>query len=245
VKIETPFKENSLNQIMQQKATKMAFCRREGDKIVQCHQYVICRDYFNEVIASHATGDSYTVYGFQYQKDAKNYLNPEKQEFLYSVPNEPDRKAFEKNISILNDIEKNAGLSLTTIEKVDPTVYYLCGDPFWRKTNYLNSLYTFLLRALAYEFKDQANWIEELSKQETNEGGYIRSVGVPRVKYILKNIAKAPILSDPTGLVKNKKVENTSTLHNYTGWVSTFRKSGACAYNETYRPHIEKFLGNN
>lgn len=234
-----PFKVNKLAEIMQQKQTQMAMARKDGkDAVVQLHQYVLCRDFFNEVMQSNVDGKRYAIYGFEYHKDKDNALPQDYIGFMYYMPKAADEEAFLKNLVLLNAIEDYNGLELTTVEKICPREYYIQGDKFWLGANYLVSLYSFLLRVFSYNLNNtkEDDWIQEASELKTNEGSYLTQVSVPKFKHVLRNLKKLPVnTASPGGWGTDP---NVSSLHNNSGFVSIFTGNNSTSYKD----RIAKFM---
>jgi len=213
------FTQKPLAEICQQKQVKFAFAKDCPEGINQLHQYVLCRDFLNEVLQSNTDGKSYEIYGFFYDRNKNGQLAEEYTGFLYSIPNQELMDNFKENLQILHEIEAANDLQLTTVTDVDKSTVYLKGDKFWQQTCYRTSLYTLLLRCFVYKIT-QVKWIEELiEKNSTNETSYLKRIGAEKLYKLLTNLQATPVAKDNPSGSATPKIE-TGTLHNYSGIVS-------------------------
>lgn len=143
------------NQNSQVVPVEFAYAKIEGDKVIQQHHQVRCRDFLGDTLIWNAKipGDSddkpipESVYGYDYKGV------PEANLVLYRI-------YAPENLKLLNEYEKELGMTPSTLEKLEPSVYLIQGDPKWVKTTFHISFWTFLIRTLLGE--SVPNWKREL-----------------------------------------------------------------------------------
>ena len=135
-----PAPSSPYNEIMQDSDLKFAFAVCVDEGLKQVHDFIKCRDFFNEVVLSCQMGcPSPRIYGFEYPsleypisfKVTQLILRGEKLEGLV------DR------LHILNDYEVSAGYAPTCLEEIEGTKFlYLKADRVWTRSTVMISLYT-------------------------------------------------------------------------------------------------------
>lgn len=154
----------------QSNVIKFSFANKEGDTITEIFAGVRCRDYLGDVLYSEENNEAMKVFGFKYDP-AHQKIDRDKVRFvLQSTPDLLDN--IEKNIGIINDIETQHGLELSTVTRMAKDHILLEGDPKWMKTIYLISYYSFLVKVCSYVYNDYKQWQNEL-QPECTEGRYL------------------------------------------------------------------------
>lgn len=155
-----------LNEIYQQ--TGMVFSFLSAPKLgsKQCHEWIKCRDYLHDAVRTTITGDSSSIYGFQYSKDKNPPVDLRKMRMLVSKNNlraqkdeEDLRRKLKCAVVLLNHFEKQAKVALSKMVEVDPegskkkVAFLFTGSSMWMKSPFLVSMYTFLIRLGDKEMK--------------------------------------------------------------------------------------------
>lgn len=156
---------------------KFAFANEVDGKIIQCHQWVKCRDFLHDAVRTMLTGNPSTIWSFTFDKSKNPHFAMDKIMFLVSKKDVTSAKVFRpvltRALKLINHFENLAGVELSTIKKVEPDkkagyahVWLITGPQFWLSAPYLVSLYTFLLRLgdKPLKFKDAASLRNELEK---------------------------------------------------------------------------------
>lgn len=222
-KTVVPKKQSSLIEAMQNNKTRFAFCRYEPAKeaIIQCHTFVQCRDFLNDVLVSTQEKMDIKIYGFSYTLEDPA-IDQEHTSLLLKMVDERCLKNFQDNLCILEEIEEQLGFNDTRVELVEypnqkEAVVWVLGDPRWQKATSFFSLYTYLLKCLTYKFKEKKNWREEVLNMDTTESKYMKS---EHIDFLIKNaediLSKYKTVS---GFIDQKKVEHY-TLHDNCGFIA-------------------------
>jgi len=136
---------------------KFAFANVVDGNIVQCHQWVKCRDFLHDVIRTMLTGKRSNVWSFIFDKTVNPPIAMDKLMLLVSKKSIKDDKRFSnvltKALKLINCCEDLRGINRSVFEKVQPDdqagykhVWLFTGNAFWLKAPHLISLYTLLLR---------------------------------------------------------------------------------------------------
>jgi hypothetical protein len=223
VKTVVPKKQSNLIESLQQNKTQFAFCRYEPSKeaLIQCHTFVQCRDFLNDVLVCTQEKMEIKIYGFSYTLEDPA-IDQEQTSLLLKMTDARCLKNFQENLCILEEIEEQLGFSDTRVELAEyPTqkeaVVWVLGDPRWQKATSFFSLYTYLLKCLTYQYKEKKNWREEVRDMGTKESGYMNS---EYLDFLISNaediLSKYKTVS---GFHNQKQVEKY-TLHDYCGFIA-------------------------
>jgi hypothetical protein len=153
------FKNSSnLNEIYQSFDMKFSFANVDGSgKLVQCHEWVKCRDYLHDAVRTQLTGVESRVYGFTFSTSKNPELCLSRTMMLVTNKSIEDPKDFRrklnKGLKLLHHYENMMGESLSKVckvagdtEKGYKHVWLVTSSKFWLTTPYLVSLFTLLLR---------------------------------------------------------------------------------------------------
>jgi len=212
-------KKKEYSEIAQQKKVLFSFVNRKKEELHEMFYPVNCRDFLNDVLVAEESKEKVAIYGFRYNPH-EQVLDRKATRFLITCDAE-DRDTLIENIILLWEIEK--------VNKIKRTNYYVLkgglyieASPIWLQSTFGISLYTFLIKALAYQYNDYNTWIEELAKQDTNEGKYV-SPNVKEFKLLLLNIKKV-ILHKKT-VSGYSKDYGYHYIHNNSGLVTLLEPS--------------------
>lgn len=184
---KTPIKE--YNEIGQQKKIRFAFCNKKGSTLIPIFHYVYCRDFLSDVLYAEECNIKVDKYYFEYNP-AKNKIDRDKTRLLLNFIVDKEASFLLQNLNILNKLEKNNRFACTTVRKVTDNIYLVEGSNMWMNSTFSLHLYTFLLKAMCYEYQDNSKWLEELKKENTNEGNYACSF-IPQFETIISKHLKS------------------------------------------------------
>ena len=212
-------KKKEYSEIAQQKKVLFSFVNRKKEELHEMFYPVNCRDFLNDVLVAEESKEKVAIYGFRYNPH-EQVLDRKATRFLITCDAE-DRDTIIDNIGLLWDIEKTNNIKRTIFYGVEGELY-IEASPIWLQSTFGISLYTFLIKALAYQYNDYNTWIEELAKQDTNEGKYV-SPNVKEFKLLLLNIKKV-ILHKKT-VSGYSKDYGYRYIHNNSGLVTLLEPS--------------------
>lgn len=221
-------KPTSLAEIMQKNKTQFALCRWDKDKdmVVQCHQFVHCRDFMIDAIVSAESGRDISIYGFKFNKDNPR-IDFSATSMLLRFPDQGTLKAFQDNFHILKGIEEVLGFSPSYAELVNfpdqphQAVVWLLGDKAWQHNAVAFSLYGYLIKCMSYRpFTKDEDWMSVIKTEFTStpEGSYMN---MPWVQWLLSGGVNtiSELYPNFSGW-KNQKDIASYTLHDNSGFVS-------------------------
>lgn len=220
--VEPSKQTNHLAEIMQNNKTQFALCRYDEatNKIIQCHQFVHCRDFMLDALVGVEDNRDMGIYGFSYSKE-----NPrpdiDTTSVLIKFVSDGALKCFQNNFDILRSIEDQMGFNHTIVEVVDypqkEVVAWVVGDARWQRATVLFSLYTYLLKCLTYEIKSKTGWMEEIRTADTVESRYMDPV---HIQYLIDN---AQTILDKYTTVSgfaDQKGRGPYQIHDVSGFVA-------------------------
>lgn len=211
-------------EIYQDSDLKFAFAVEDAKSIRQVHDFVKCRDFFNEaVVASQVGCECPTTYRFTYP--AKEY--PVDLETTRLILKGDDFKLFKKNLPFLQDFENLVTalgpIPTTIIEQIpDTDLYYLKSSYRWTLSSVMISFYTHILRCLYQYDIDSGNLIDFLRKCADGTGNaanYQKTINKINFEVMLRETDK--LFPNGTLPWRNmSEINSVDTLHNYGGIVS-------------------------
>lgn len=186
-----------------------------SDDYEQCHEFVWCKDFLQDVIYATVNSKNFYLYKFFYCPE--KHPKPSLKKTRILLANSKDKKFADKIPAVLdfiNQIEDHLGMSRTTARecKNPPAaysktgVYLFEGSSRWLKAPAMLSMYTLLLRTgFAHNFKNFETTISEIMSKKTT--AYQR-----RDSSWLKNSEKGLNLILKKG---DKKIFKKSLMFNY------------------------------
>lgn len=238
-------KLSNLCEIYQQTGMLFAFVSSPQKGLLQCHEWVKCRDFLADAVRSQITNKPCSVYGFVFNTDKNPAIDLNKMRMMVTKPsltnkNIPEfKKKIRAGLKLLNHFENMIGVSKTKVSEVDTakqnkykSIFLFTGSVIWLKSPFLVSMYSFLIRLgdkeisfknnleLKTKLKELADG-HESGKLCDNDANYLRK-GWNKLDLIMKNRSKL----FPT---KNKvhdiywKPYSINTFHTYTGIFSLFK----------------------
>lgn len=205
--IKAPLK--SYAEIPQTSKTKFSFLKEESDHFVELFYPVKCRDFLGDSVYSTNEGKSFITFGFQ----SPTNLDKDKTKLRITSEDTQEIQNILKNLDYLTNIEVKNKFTPTVVLYAEPDIILL-GDPKWISNVATISLYSYLIRRLAY--------INPKPGKITsgNELDYEQRLG-ENYQILLDNISKIAIpVINSTGWSDT----SPSCVHNSSGFVSLFRQ---------------------
>lgn len=209
-------------EILQEKQITFAFANLNENKstISEVFYPVKCRDFLGDCLFAEETGGKVQIYGFVFDPSIQK-LDKDETRFVIKFADTDTKELFVNNLEILKTIEEMIGVSKTNLTELNKLTLFSEGDKFWMRTIFLISFYSFIFKALCYEYKDKRNWLEELEKltPPTVDSSYARRVSSNKIWKILINLEKILTPYEGTSGTKENAIHH---IHDYTGFVSVF-----------------------
>lgn len=190
---------------------------KEGE-FERLHVTVKCRDYFGDILQSEFTNDGFKMYGFTTEPESYR-IDRDATRLYINFPDKEIAHLFKQNFHILETIEKENGLVQSVWFDVSENEIIIESDSLWLSSIFSNSLYTFLLKCLCYQYMDN-NWIKALTKENWtgSEVEYAKRITEPKLTRVLKNLKPLLVpLCNPSGWhgssVSEDKVHNNSGFY--------------------------------
>lgn len=230
-------KTNHLIESMQANKIKFAFVGQPVDGQAQLlHQWVQCREYFNELLMKNHHPDEFTfvpTYNFDYKYE--DYpLDMSCIRIALKFPNAETRDTFNRNLVYLHHIENQYHLERTTIDKTSNSlVWVITGSKFWLQKCLLLNIYTMVLKLCSLGMNEQ-DW-DELCKLRINaympsEISYICNISYPVWQEVLQNLQELHDLKS-TYVDGWDTLRQAYTVHGNTGIVTIYQ----CAVNAHFQ----------
>jgi hypothetical protein len=222
--VEAPTPVLSLSEIMQNNLTQFALARYDDakDKLIQCHQFVKCRDFMLDVFVGMEENKDMEIYGFKF---LKSFPRPdaENTSLLLRLVDARGLKNFQENFPILTEIENKLGWGTSFPDLVDypdgkSVVVWVAGDKRWQRCAVAFSLYTYILKCLTYPIVDKSKWMEEIRAMPASVEA--RYMNIEHISFLLKNMNHIITKYSNFSGWKNQKETNIGTVHNNSGFVS-------------------------
>lgn len=222
-----PAKSKSFAEIYQDSDLKYAFAVENDTEVRQVHDFILCRDFFNEALISSQIGcDAPSIYSFKYP--AKEY--PIAFDELRMILKGEDLEKFKKQLWLLNQFEDEAGYLPTVATPIpDTEFYYLTGDPRWISSTVMISLYTHLIRCV-YQYdaaliEDFADFIRGCADELGNAASYQKIIN--EIDWVTLVKRAGDIFPRGTLPVPGmSSISNISHVHNNLGIVSWSKAIG-------------------
>lgn len=220
--IEAPSK--SYCEIYQDSDLKFSFALEDDTTIRQVHDFIKCRDFFNEALVSSQIGCvSPSIFGFQYPSEEY----PVDLEVTRLILKGGNFSTLKKNLKLLNEYEEGIRqeepFEFTNLFDIPGTNHlYLCSSSRWVRSTVMVSLYTHILRCL-YQYDIEADnfldFMEKVAEQEGNAAKYQKSINNIDLDKLIKYADT--IFPDGTLPIPGMSaITSVSTIHNSGGIVS-------------------------
>ncbi len=227
-------------EIGQSKKIGFSFCNKEGNRIKQMFHWVLCRDFLNDVLVAEERDMKVERYAFTYAPN-KNKIDRDKTRFLLKFYDPKDIEYLLSNLSILNTIEKSNKFYPTVLRKIEKDIYLVEGSKLWLNNTFSLHLYTFLLKAMAYDYHDKDNWLGELKQRYTNEGEYA-SRFIPQFESIIYISLKKLFGKGISVHGYLKKDADIAFLHDNSGILTLFRKEASNFINTQNNEYYKRLV---
>lgn len=166
---KTLAKKQSFAEIYQQIAIGFCFAREVGDDTEMIHDFVVCRDFLGDLVtASHLARDLGTIYSF-HADGANTPIYRSRTCLLIHLP-KGEIDIFEKQFHILNDLEQDSGLMMSSWQQVKPDKDWkpgdyikIVGDVDWQMNSLMISIYSHILRCLCIDTGKEPDDFDNLS----------------------------------------------------------------------------------
>lgn len=249
---------SNLSEIYQSFNMKFAFANETEKEIIQCHQWVKCRDFLHDAVRTMLTGNKSSIYGFSFEKGVNPDIAMDSIKMLVSKQDIKSgllfRPLLNRSLKLINHFENMAGEELSTIRKVQGDtkggykhVWLVSGPKFWLSTPYLISLYTFLLRLGDKKFKfNDGNSLRKAfekhcSKDDGNGGNdtkYLKKVWDKLERVITAHDQIAELRKDGFSRLYFEK-SGINSFHDRSGIVSTCEGN---TWNAKFNKNVKKVL---
>ena len=240
VEIE-PFKpqgRGELSEIYQKTGVQFAFATsrptKAGERIKQCHEWVLCRDFLNDAALAQHVKAHKGIYGFNYFPgtnppiDFKN-MRVMVQKKARDISLEETEQFIESALKIVNHFEVAGGMKPKTKARRVKNIkgaFLFIGSGEWMESPFMISLYTFLIRLgtrkPAFETKEElVAKFESISNENSDRGDmdiqYLKATRSYLYDIIARRKEYSFIKPDGKVLMSECCIE---TFHNNTGIVS-------------------------
>ena len=233
----TWFKDSKLAEIYQSFDMKFAFANISNEKIIQCHQWVKCRDFLHDVIRTMLTDKDSSIWGFKFKKNTNPDITMDSINFLISNKQMGSKDlsiVLDRSLKLINYFENLVREDFSKIRRVQADdvngykyVWLISGPKFWLTTPYLISLYTFLIRLGKKDIKfnntktlhKEFNRIIKTEKAD-NDIKYLKNVW-DKLELIITNNKKLNEFNKAGFSDMYFENTNITEFHNRSGIVST------------------------
>jgi len=212
----------SLAEIYQSMRTTQALLRKITDcEYERITPFVLCRDFLVDAYTFSKAKKDFQIYGFSF-KGATEQPDTTGIYLLLKFDQAATRAAFNQHLPILQELEQNNHIPLTETHIISETENLVVGDKTWLKSCLTLSLYTFLLRAMCYEFAGygpQQSWDQVFAKLKTSDARYVASVHPSIWQKLMTDIS---FLYTDHFCGFDPAVDSVSTIHHNSGFFSVF-----------------------
>lgn len=199
----------ALAEIFQTNQTEFAF----RNNLNQVTEFVHCRDFLGDAIYATRNKTNFSIYGFNFDSKTQT-LNQKETQLLIRFPNNKYKELFVTNLSILHKVEKSLRFKRTTVESTqEDLILAVSGSKMWQSWEGAISMYTFLLKCLTCSIID----FDDIMKLDDNEFNYRNKTGIKFWKFLY---GFRKLLNKVKALNYEVVEQNTSAIHNYSGFVS-------------------------
>ena len=218
---ELPASQN-LDEIYQSMTMKQALLKRKsGTEYERITPYVLCRDFLVDVYTFSKAKRDFGIYGMAFE-GSKYQPDQDGLPVLLRFPSKKTKNSFLEHLPILFELERMNCILRSEILEADELELVAAGEPKWIASCLMVSLYTFLLRALCYDFHSNTadwKWILEFQKLKGTDPTYAASISACTWERILTNLT---LLRTDDFCGFNSKTDETSVIHHNSGFISVF-----------------------
>lgn len=243
-KILSPVSNKGLSEAYQNLIIKFSFAVLDEDKktVQRLHEWCMCRDFLGDVIFANARNIVTNIYNFKVVPDIVK-IDPTKTVLVMQFDTVLSKQAFEANYKeIVHKVEDKNGLQQSQLFPTNnPLEIVVVADKFWQQAVWLISLYSFLLKASCFPYKNVVQWREEIIKRGVTESNYAAKtykVWEPLINQLHKIFYRKSV----TG-IKKGCAEDIKRVHNNSGFVSIFGDYSFMKATNIFAARVEKLLG--
>lgn len=212
----------SYAEIFQNKNVKFSCAIEQKDgTIKELHTPFVCRDFLAEVLYGEKFNKRAAIYGFCFDGTKEKW-----EERPHLLVRYTDISLFEKHLNLLHYYEEIMGLEPSELHKTDKKYCVLfIGDPAWKRSCWMISFYTLLIRMMAYDnyVDNPETAILEVSKLSGNDANYCKELLGVQLNTIAKEWKKIHEGADIDGRAPGTDKE-VSFMHNSCGIVGLARQ---------------------
>lgn len=149
-----------LSEIYQQNQVQFSFLSSPKAGNMQCHQWVLCRDFLHDAVKAEVNKDTQGIYGFTFTGGKNPHIDLDKMRMLVRHKNVKKAKDYQDRIDraleLVHRFEAIGKLKKSKvmwIEKADSSipVWLFTGDREWIRSPFMVSLYSYLIRLGTYD----------------------------------------------------------------------------------------------
>ena len=233
-----------LAEIYQSMTVKQALLRGADGVYERITPYVLCRDFLVDVYSFSNAKKDFGIYGMAFN-GSKEQPEHHHLPILLRFPSKQTKEIFLNHILLLRDLEDHNRWGWTDLYQVNDLEIIAEGSAEWLSSCLLVSLYTFLLRALCYDFETKASdgwkWILAFGNLKGTDPRYAASIAAPTWERIFADLAILR-MKDFCGFDTNK--EEIRTVHHNSGFISVFgyhtELSQAAVHRNAHWKHMQK-----
>jgi hypothetical protein len=224
----------SLSEIYQQNKIQFSFLSSPETGHMQCHPWVLCRDFLHDAVKAEVNKNKQGIYGFTFTGGTNPPVDLEKMRMLVRHQNVKKAKDFQDRIDraleMIHRFEKIGGLKKSKvmwIEKADTStpVWLFTGSRRWIRSPFMVSLYSYLIRLGTYDnlVYDKKNTTGKILKEtvDKNKSATDNDISYLRRHFdkLEKIMAHHKELFYKSGDLDDRYTKNLAinTFHNYSG----------------------------
>jgi len=242
-KLLKPASNKELAEAHQSLIIKFSFATIDEDKkeVQRLHEWCMCRDFLGDVVYANVKQIITNIYNFRVDP-AICKIDTTKTILVMKFDTQKSRDAFEANYKhIVHEVEaKNKLKSTKVFLTTDKLEIVVVADKFWQQSVWLISLYSYLLKASCFPYKNVVQWRDETIARGVTESLYAKKtydVWEPLIDKLRKIFYK----KDVTG-IKATTEPNIHTVHNNTGFVAILGNYKRMKKNNFFAGRVNKLM---
>lgn len=220
-KLLKPASNKELAEAHQSLVIKFSFATldEEAKTAQRLHEWCMCRDFLGDVVYANAAQIITNIYNFRVDP-AICKIDPTRTILVMKFDTQKSRDAFEANYKhIVHVVEEKNKLKKTEVFLTeDKLTIVVVADKFWQQAVWLISLYSFLLKASCFPYKNVVQWRDETIARGVTESHYAQKT-YKAWEPLIDKLHKIFYKKHVTG-IKSKEDTDIHTVHNNTGFVA-------------------------
>jgi hypothetical protein len=242
-KLLEPISNKVLAEANQNLIIKFSFATldEENKTVQRLHEWCMCRDFLGDVIFANATKKTTNIYSFEVNPDIVK-IDPTRTILVIKFDELKSKQAFKANyLHIVHEVEKKNQLSLTALlPTTNPQEIIVVADKFWQQAVGLISLYSFLLKAACFPYKNVVRWRDEIVARGVVESHYMSKV-YKAWEPLIDKLHKIFYKKSVTG-IKAECPQYITTVHNNAGFVSIMGNYSFMKETNSYAARVAKLM---